>query len=252
MMYLVKPLFKLLFKKKETILTLSFSIFPLVLLIVQLFKTNFMQLSAADGSMSCLGFFSAVLSVQLQITIPLIAMVYLIATYVHDEIKSGMMYLYKDIDRTQIVNAKIISLVLVYILYFALTFIFSAITYVSYINHQTYSSHTFFPVTTADMHYVVLSILSVICISLICIFLSFALSVKFNDGITMLITIVIALFSFIASKLSLLKFIFPNAYISFENKLGFGMTSFLMILITLIYCIVLYYAADVAFEHVEY
>lgn len=251
-MYLIKPLFKTLLKKRETLLALSFSVFPLVLLIVQLFKTNFMQLSAANGSMSCLGFFSAVLTVQLQITIPLIAMIYLITTYVHDEIKSGMMYLYKDIDRSKIINAKVISLLLVYILYFSFTFIFSTITYLLYVNHQAYSSHTFLPVTTSDMHYVVLSILSTICVSLICIFLAFALSVKFSNGLTMLVTIVWALFSFIASKLSLLEFIFPNAYTVFENHLGFSITSLLMMLATLMYCIILYYMADVAFEHIEY
>ena len=52
MNYLTLPFFKALLKKKESKIALAFSFFPMLLIVVGLFNTNFMQLSAPVGSLS--------------------------------------------------------------------------------------------------------------------------------------------------------------------------------------------------------
>lgn len=52
-----------------------------------------MQLSAPIGSLSFLEFFSAVLSTQYQMTLPLVVFIYIVSTIFRDEITSGIMYL---------------------------------------------------------------------------------------------------------------------------------------------------------------
>ncbi|MFU1801525.1 hypothetical protein ACM28O_13970, partial [Lactiplantibacillus pentosus] len=95
MNYLFSPIFTTVIKRKEAWLCVGFSIFPLLLLVVDLFSTNFMQLSAPKGSMSFLEFFGAVESVQYQLTLPIIAFIYLVISCFHDEIASGKMFLFK-------------------------------------------------------------------------------------------------------------------------------------------------------------
>ena len=76
MNYLTLPFFKALLKKKESKIALAFSFFPMLLIVVGLFNTNFMQLSAPVGSLSFLEFFSAVLFTQYQMTLPLVLFIY--------------------------------------------------------------------------------------------------------------------------------------------------------------------------------
>ena len=80
MNYLTLPFFKALLKKKESKIALAFSFFPMLLIVVGLFNTNFMQLSAPVGSLSFLEFFSAVLFTQYQMTLPLVVFIYIVST----------------------------------------------------------------------------------------------------------------------------------------------------------------------------
>ena len=107
--------------------------------------TNFMQLSGDINSMSCMEFFEAVVSVQFQLTLPSIAFMYLAATCVHDELKRGTLYLYKDIPRTKVFLCKAFSLLLWYAIYLVCTFFTSVFTYYVYIIKQPYASGFFFP-----------------------------------------------------------------------------------------------------------
>ena len=66
-----------------------------------------MQFSAPIGSLSFLEFFSAVLSAQYQMTLPLVVFIYIVSTIFRDEITSGIMYLFKDVSRKVILNAKL-------------------------------------------------------------------------------------------------------------------------------------------------
>ena len=59
MNYLFKPTLKNVLARKEVKLFLGFTIFPLLLIIVDLFDTNFMQLGSQTGSLYFVEFFAA-------------------------------------------------------------------------------------------------------------------------------------------------------------------------------------------------
>lgn len=249
---LLKASLKTNFARKETYIFLAFSLFPFLIIIVNLFSTNFMQLSAPKGSMDCITFFEAMFYSQYQMTLPLIVIIYLAAVSVHDEIKDGILYIYKDISRDKIINSKIISLLLIYGLYFVLFFIFSSITYFVSIIHLPYASGTFFPDSASNLEYAIFTLAGIVLMTMLIIMLAVTLATKFNNGVTLLVSILFALASFIAPQMRTIKYIFPNSYSNFYSKIGSVNAAIFMIVVFAIYAFVFCFLAHYFFKKVEY
>lgn len=252
MFSLLKSSLKTSFARKETYIFLAFSLFPLMIILVSLFKTNFMQLSATKGSMDCITFFEAMTYSQFQLTLPLIVIIYLAATSVHDEIKEGIVYIYKDISRDKVINSKILSLLLIYALYVGLTFVFSVITYYVNIIRMPYASKTFLPTTTSNLVYALFTIIAVVLTVILIIVLSVALATKFNNGVTILVSVIFTLVNFITPQLQLIKYIFQISYANFYEKMGSVNALLIMLVLFAIYAFVFSYLAHYWFKRVEY
>ncbi|MFP3767533.1 hypothetical protein U5M32_05490 [Streptococcus sp. TATVAM-FAB35] len=252
MNYLTLPFFKTLLKKKESRIALVFSLFPMLLIVVGLFNTNFMKLSAPDNSLSFLEFFSAVLSTQYQITLPLIVFIYITSTIFRDEITSGIMYLYKDVSKKVILNAKLSAILLFQLLYILVTFLSSLITYYVYLIYKPYTSGKFLPNKADDLHYILVSILGTILVFLLCLMVASFASILLTNGFTILIGIVFALFSFIAPHLSLLKYLFPNGYVNVLGHLSFSSSLLLLTLLFVFYYTILYAISLRLYNKLEY
>ena len=252
MNFLFKPIFFNLIKKKEVKIFLAFSTFPLLLIIVDMFNTNFMQLSAPNGALSFFEFFGAVEFTQYQMLIPTIAFLYIISLVFNEEIHNGIMFLYKDLNRRTILNAKLLSLILIYFIYVFLTFIFSFITYFTHLIYKNYTSGHFFPKNNIDIQYNIILIIGIILTFILCILLTCMLSIKFSNGITMLIGVLWTITSFIAPNLKTLRYFIPNGYINVYTKLGFNNSIIIMITIFILYSLIIYGMEDKMYENVEY
>ncbi|UQS83098.1 hypothetical protein [Bombilactobacillus thymidiniphilus] len=242
------PTLKMLLKKKETIITLLFSLYPLLLFIVDWFHTNFMQIGAPKNSLGFLEFFSGVESTQYQIALPLVAFIYLVCTIFHDEISSGVLFLYKDIDRTKILNAKLGALFIIYFIYFGLTLLSSLITYYFSIIKKPYASGKFLPQSNSDLQYVVLTIISIMLVTIIILSFASLLSIKFGNGVTIILGILMMLTASIAPQLKTVKYLFPNGYVNS----AFNIAWIVMIVISLVYCSIMYIISDKIFKKLEF
>lgn len=98
--------------RKEVKLFFGFTIFPLLLIIVDLFDTNFMQLGSQTGSLDFIDFFAAMEIALLNMALPIIVLSYLISIVFYQEIQDGLLFLHKDISRIKILHAKMMSLVI--------------------------------------------------------------------------------------------------------------------------------------------
>lgn len=233
------PMFKTIYKKKEAKICLLFCILPLLLIITSLMPTNFMQLSGDVGTMSCMEFFEAVIYVQFQLTLPSIAFMYLAITCIHDEIKKGSLYLYKDISRIKIFLCKAFSLLLCYLIYFVSTFFTSVFTYYVYIIRQPYASGLFFPITPEDAQYIIISLLGTVLTFAISLLLVIVLSTFLNNGTSLIIGILFVLFSSIAPNLEKINFLFPTGFLNIYEIIGFEKSVLLILLISVAYvCII--------------
>ena len=241
MNYLTLPFFKALLKKKESKIALAFSFFPMLLIVVGLFNTNFMQLSAPVGSLSFLEFFSAVLFTQYQMTLPLVVFIYIVSTIFRDEITSGIM-----------LNAKLGAILLFQILYIVITFFSSLFTYYVYLVHKPYTSGRFWPSKIDDVQYTVISILGTILVFLLCLLVASLASIILTNGFTMLVGIIFALFSFIAPQLASLKYVFPNGYVNVLGHMSFNSSILLIMLLFVVYYAILYIASLYFYSRLEY
>lgn len=247
-----KPVFKTVFKRKETKIFLLFSAYPLILLIATFFKSAFMNLNADKGSLSFIEFFQAMLSVQYQMALPLIALFYLVVTVFRDEIKRGYLFLYKDISKKKIFNAKIQSLSMVYMIYLFALFLFSMFVYYVRLIQFDYTSKTFFPVGADNIAYVVVGILGVILVTVVGILVVADLSLLTINSVAVVGGIVFVLVSTISKYFATLSWLFPNSYTEIYEKFGFGNSMILMLVLFIIYAAVFTSIGKHFFKKLEY
>ncbi|AKK11983.1 hypothetical protein [Corynebacterium uterequi] len=252
MNYLTLPFVKVLLKKKEVVIGLSFSLYPLVLLFGGLFGSNFMQLSAPDNSLSCFEFINAVLFTQYQMTLPLIVFFYAVCTIFGDEIRSGQMYLYKDLNRGTILRGKLSAIFLIQILYVALTMLTATITYYIVVVKESYASGKFIPDGQEFFEHDLISLLGTVGTFIICLIVVAAISLRSNNGVSMLCGLVYAMFSFIAPYLDWLSWVFPIGYARVYEKIGFTTALLLMTLVFVVSYLLIYFLAKQRFDRVQY
>ncbi|MDK6805845.1 hypothetical protein [Aerococcus sp. UMB7834] len=248
--HLMKGQAHLFAKEKETWLFVAFAAFPLLLLIVRLFNTNFMQLSADPGSMDFMTFFEAVVYVQYNFGLPTIALIYLVAVNVGDEIRNKILYLYKDIPKGKLLSAKHLTLVGVYGLYVLLTFLACLITYYTTLIREDYASGAFIGEVfwTEDA----LNAVGIFLMSIIIIYLASYLSIHFGNGLTMTIGVLFYLFSLVASSINFTRFFFPTGFVAFFEKQNAGFVLLLMFLCFFIWIAILRFLAGKAYQKAEY
>lgn len=252
MNYLTLPIFKTVIKKKESWIVFGFGCFPFLLLIANMFNSNFMKISAPKGSLSFLEFFGAVEPVQYQLTLPVIALVYFVCSVFHDEIIKGTMYIYKDISRRKVLNAKIGSIIGVYLIYLAITFVASLLTYYLSLVRYSYTSGKFLPSKISILQNSVISILGIVLVSIVCLLIAVSCSIKLSNGLTMVIGILFDVISQTAPSLKHLKYFFPNCYANLLNISNFGSILFSMLGIFAVYVFIIYIIALYMFKHLEY
>lgn len=69
--------------------------------------------------------------------LPMVVMAYLVAGAIYTPVASGRMFLYKDLDRATIINAKILALFGIYAVYVALQTVVTVALYILYIAAST-------------------------------------------------------------------------------------------------------------------
>ena len=162
------------------------------------------------------------------------------------------MYLYKDISRKVILNAKLGAILLFQILYIVITFFSSLFTYYVYLVHQPYTSGRFWPSQIDDVQYTVISILGTILVFLLCLLVASLASIILTNGFTMLVGIIFASFSFIAPHLASLKYVFPNGYVNVLGHMSFNSSILLIMLLFVVYYAILYIASLYFYSRLEY
>ncbi|MBA1433878.1 hypothetical protein [Bombilactobacillus bombi] len=251
MISLTKTLTKVTFKKKETWLFLVFCAVPLLLIVGDLLGSNFIQLNAMGNKISFIDFFNAVLSLQYKITLPIMSLIFLISSAIHDEIKNGVLFLYKDMSRSKILNSKLLTFITILFNYIVLLFITCLITYYTDLRTKSYTTGKFWGSLAANQDAIV-GILSLVCLMAIVIFLSTAISLNLSNGFTLLIGTVFAVLSTTLSQVKNIKYIFPNSYANDLQKYGFNNALLVMLGVTITYLVIIYFYSLFRFKHLEY
>lgn len=246
-MILFKAVFMSVFKRRDVKILLSFIILPILAPVLAGISEQQLDQNIFG---SFLNFFGSAIETQYQLVLPAIIAGFIVSSVFHDEIASGTMFLYKDLKRSRIFNAKLLSLLAVYGIYWLGTFITALGTYIFYILPKTKSSFQFF--LTADIDKLVLQVLSITAIYLILITIVAAVSIK---KATLGAVLAGVLFNIVAQTAPLLngfRYIFPNTYPRLLGKLDFWGALLISMGISVSYFIIAYAIARRRFQNIEY
>ena len=128
-MLLFKSVFKSVFKRKDVNIFLTFAFLPVLVPLL----SGFMEGMSSEYTGNFLSFLESAVSTQYRFVLPILLFSLVVSSVFKDEIDSGIMFLYKDINRKKIFNAKLLSLVAVYSIFLGLTIFTSIVSYYGFI-----------------------------------------------------------------------------------------------------------------------
>lgn len=240
--------FQSILKRRDTKIFLSFCLLPILVP----FLAGNMEGMNTDYTKNFLSFFDITLLTQYRLTIPILIFSILISSVFRDEIDSKMMFLYKDIKRSKIFNAKMIGLALIYLIYLFGTFFATLITYYGIMLPRFGVSSNFLPSTSMLSDKSILTILSAILLNVITIVIVAMISIRSKTLVAVLAGIFFTLFAITAPLLTGVKYVIPSTY---ANTLQAGefITSLVMIIgLSCIYFLPSYFIARNNFEKIEF
>lgn len=250
-MSLVKDQLKIYLQQKSIIGFLSFSLLPIVVLIASLLPTELLQVGGMVGAISAFDFYDINITIIAEMVIPSIVLAYGVSHLLRNEIEDSILYLYKDINRNKIINSKVISIICLITLMFIIVFVLSLGTYYFYFINESYSSGTFIP-HDDSLWDAVITLLSSFSTMLISILLALLLSIRFGSGLAIVGATFFASFSAVSPLLTGIKWFFPDGYKALIDQLGGALALGIMVVVSLVYCIILWLLIKYSFKIVEF
>lgn len=245
---LTTAVFQSILKRRDTKIFLSFCLLPILVP----FLAGNMEDMKTNYTNSFLSFFDITLLTQYRLTIPVLIFSILISSVFRDEIDSKMMFLYKDIKRSKIFNAKILGLFLVYILYLFGTFFATLITYYGIMLPRFGVDSNFLPSSSILVEKSILSILSVILLHLITTVMVAMVSIRSKTLVAVLAGIFFTLFAITAPLLTTVKYVIPITYANELQEGAFITSLFIIVGLSCLYFLPSYFIARSNFNRVEF
>lgn len=240
------PIFKSIWSKREIPFLLTFSL--LSFLIPFLTSSPDMEaFYATNASGSFSSFLSIVIQSQFKLVLPSLVLTYLVYAVFREEFHSGILFLYKDLSRSAIFNAKLLSVLLIYTLYTILSVLTSLLSYCLFFNQTTiWLSDS--PLLQREL----LGLMSTISLNFLAIIVAVWVSFRHNRALTVLVSSCLVLVSAIAPRLDYLSYFFPNGYVVRISDIGFGWSSFLALVISIFYGCFFYRGSRKEFSRMEF
>lgn len=195
-------------------------------------------------------YWDLIVKIQWQFGIPTLLLTYLVTTVFYTEVQTGILFLYKDIDKRKVFHAKLVGLSCVLFKYMVITFIISILSFYTLMQRHSYVSVNFFPITGEKLQTAIVSIISCVLVYLLVIILTSCLSSRFGILQSILGGMLFMLLSNVSTELSLGKYLFPTGYT--VSGLEFYLKIVLMILLSLSYGLIFYIIGLKNFKSIEF
>ncbi|MGT2896375.1 hypothetical protein ACVRZR_08385 [Streptococcus entericus] len=257
MLTILKPVFESIWKRKETKIVIGLAILTPTFILISTFlpeEANFYQPSVAEGYelFSFTGMEAMIHGFANSLVLPILALFYLTYTVFRGEADARTLFLYKDIKRSDIFWAKVVSLIGIIFLYSGAIFLTSLIYYYARIGHMDYASLNFWAQDPATNINFFQTFFGESFSMIVCVFLAAFLSLKKGLGLTMATSFVYLIVLIVINNFGF-GFLSPlgNRDALYEGG-NFFVIFGLSTLVTLIYSLVLGYTTVRYFERMEY
>lgn len=245
-MNLLIIIFKSLFVKRDVKLLFTFTLLPLL--------SIFLGSRGADSlhyfDNGYFSFLVQIIATQYKIVLPMMLMVLLVSSIFREEIETGTLLLYKDLNRHRLFNAKLLSLFLLYFVFLLATSVVSFMTYTFQVMALG-KSFSFIPLVLEDSRVTIYSLIAFILINLITISFASMISITSSTMKTVLLGVFLNLFVSVSPLLVGVHYLFPNGYEELSQS-NFSLAVVIALLIAVVYLLITYSIACRRFKKVEF
>ncbi|WP_438831390.1 amino acid transporter [Streptococcus pluranimalium] len=246
-MDLFKSVFKSVFSRRDVKIFLSFTLLPILVPVL----SEFTEGANPEITKNFLSFLDAAVNTQFRFVLPVLLFSLVISSVFKDEIDSGIMFLYKDIKRSKIFNAKLLSLLSVYSIFLIGTVVISLISYYGMMLPRGNVSANFISPKNTEAIYALFSLLTTIGLNLITTVLVVMVSIKSKPIQSVLSGVFFSLFASTAPMWIGIKYLFPNGYAKLSQT-NFMFAFTVAAAISVIYFVVFYIKGKRKFDSVEF
>lgn len=246
-MILFKAIFKSVFSRRDVKIFLVFIFLPLLVPLL----TGFMDGTNTGLSRNFLDFFATTISTQYRLILPNLLFSLIISSVFKEEIDTGILFLYKDINRSRIFKAKLGSLLAIYVIFFVGTIIASFLAYFCILLPQGVVDTTLIPEGNVATLSTIYSLLSTVCLNLITIVFIVMISVTSKMVQTVLAGVFFSLAASVAPMLIGINYLFPNGYNTLAQE-NFLLACLIALGISVIYISFFYIRGKRKFKYIEF
>ncbi|MFQ9890573.1 MAG: amino acid transporter [Streptococcus sp.] len=184
-----------------------------------------------------LSFLESAVSTQYRFVLPILLFSLVVSSVFKDEIDSGIMFLYKDINRKKIFNAKLLSLVAVYSIFLGLTIFTSIVSYYGFMLPKGEVSSNFIANQSSATIKSLFTLISTINLNLITITLVVMVSITSKTIKSVLAGVFFSLAASVSPMLIGIQYLFPNGYIHFIQS-NWVLSYMAAVVISIIYFVI--------------
>ncbi|MCU9534102.1 amino acid transporter [Streptococcus sp. CSL10205-OR2] len=246
-MVFFKSVFKSIFNRRDVKIFLSFIFLPILVPIM----AEFMDGLNSKLTSNFLAFLDSAVSTQFRFVLPVLLFSLVISSVFRDEIESGIMFLYKDINRTKIFNAKLIGLLVIYGLFFVGTVLTSLIAYYGIMAPKGLVATNLISEKTPEVVSTIFSLLTTLGLNVITIALVVMVSVSSRAVQSVLTGVFFSLASSVAPMLIGINYLFPNGYVKLATT-NFPLAVILSVIISITYFVFFYIRGKNKFKKIEF
>ena len=200
---------------------------------------------------SFISFLESAVSTQYRFVLPVLLFSLVVSSVFKDEIDSGIMFLYKDINRKKIFNAKLLSLVVVYSIFLGLTIFMSLVSYYGFMLPKGEVSANFISNQSSATIKSLFTLISTINLNLITIALVVMVSITSKTIKSVLAGVFFSLAASVSPMLIGIQYLFPNGYIHFIRS-NWILAYMAAVVISIIYFVIFYVRGMHKFKNVEF
>lgn len=246
-MSLFKSVFKSVFKRKDVNIFLTFAFLPVLVPLL----SGFTEGMSSEYTGNFLSFLESAVSTQYRFVLPILLFSLVVSSVFKDEIDSGIMFLYKDINRKKIFNAKLLSLVAVYSIFLGLTIFTSIVSYYGFMLPKGEVSSNFIANQSSATIKSLFTLISTINLNLITITLVVMVSITSKTIKSVLAGVFFSLAASVSPMLIGIQYLFPNGYIHFIQS-NWVLSYMAAVVISIIYFVIFYVRGMHKFKNVEF
>ena len=246
-MSLFKSVFKSVFKRKDVNIFLTFAFLPILVPLL----SGFMEGMSSEYTGSFISFLESAVSTQYRFVLPVLLFSLVVSSVFKDEIDSGIMFLYKDINRKKIFNAKLLSLVVVYSIFLGLTIFMSLVSYYGFMLPKGEVSANFISNQSSATIKSLFTLISTINLNLITIALVVMVSITSKTIKSVLAGVFFSLAASVSPMLVGIQYLFPNGYIHFI-QINWVLSYMAAVVLSIIYFVIFYVRGMHKFKNVEF